>query len=154
VTRKGNFTPKEQQVTIKKAFDDIHECMTAREWSKAFLLAFSFLEDRIGTMYRQEYDFRCGQGLEPAPNPAKFETFAKKVSFLEKVQLLRPEEAEEMRQVAMTRNNIVHDFLWSADAVDHDLCLRTLRAARKADNARGRQKTRHKKAVAQAQPPR
>jgi hypothetical protein len=146
VTKKDNFSPKEQQITIKKAFDDINDCMLAQEWMKAFFTAYGFLEDRVGTMYREECAFRRTQGLAPAPNPDKFEAFSKKVSFLEKHQLLRLEEAEEMRQVAIIRNNTYHDYLW-ADPVDQEQCQRILRVARQADNARGRQKNRHKKAA-------
>jgi hypothetical protein len=146
-TNKGNYSPKEQQATIKKHFDNFRASMAANDWSKAFMIAFSLMESRIQTLYTAECDFRRLQGLEPAAKAGKGAWLNAQVEYLKEYHLLRPEEVEEIRQIAHRRNQLFHDYVWSADQVNESLCLHTIEVGRKVDNARKRQKTRHRKAL-------
>jgi hypothetical protein len=149
VTKKYELSPKEQHTRIKKVYGDFYACLTAQDWSTAFLIAYGLLETCINTMYRSEREFRYTQKLEPSANPDKHRPFRNQVNYLAIHQRLRPEEAEEIRQVSNTRNEIIHDFVWAAQEVRYDLCKHTLKLARKAQNARKRQKYWHKKVVNQ-----
>lgn len=118
--------------------------MSARfkEWNAngnslgAYVLAFSYLEDRLTAMYV----VRQGQlgDTEPSPN----DSIAEKTRLLLWSGDLDNKLAQSIFREAKKRNSIVHDAMWSESKYAGKAAERVFDVARQTDKARKRQRGR------------
>jgi hypothetical protein len=146
MTKKHDYSPKEQQARIRDIYTEFYTCLDQEDWMRAYIIAYGLLESRIATMYIDERTFRLEHSLESGANLDKHRPFQSQVNYLELHQRLRPDEAEEIRACGLTRNRILHDIVWAKNEITSELCMHTLGLEKKAKNARDRQKYWHEKA--------
>jgi hypothetical protein len=146
MTKKYEYSPKEQQARIRDTYAEFYACLEDGEWLKAYLIAYGLLESRITTMYGAERNFRRDNGVESGTNLEKHRPFQTQVNYLELHKRLRPDEAAEIRTCGLIRNRLLHDIVWAQGEITSELCMYTLSLEKKAKNARDRQKYWHEKA--------
>lgn len=57
---RATATPQEKYVTFKRAYGTITQCMGARNYIGAYVVAFSLIEDRVRAMYVVWHRATCG----------------------------------------------------------------------------------------------
>jgi hypothetical protein len=98
----------------------------------AYVVAFSFLEDRVGAMHAE----RCRvDGVVPAQRMG----LTRKIRALKQAGDLDSELAEACCLKAQERNGLFHNAMWNLDGFTPEVARSVYRAARDVNNARGRQ---------------
>ena len=109
--------------------------LSRKEYLAAYVVAFSFLEDRIGAMHA----VRC---KNEALKPSRRAPFVEMVDRLQLAGDLAPELAKKFRAASKRRNQLLHGAMWNLGAVRASSAEDTEKLARDADRARSKQKRR------------
>ena len=104
----------------------------AGDWLAAYVVAFSFLEDRVGAMYAE----RCEvDGIEER----KRLSMKIKVSALEKSGDLDAPLANRCHLKIQERDDLFHNTMWNLDRFTKEAATDVEKTARDVNNARDRQ---------------
>ena len=101
------------------------------DWLAAYVVAFSFLEDRVGALYAE----RCRVDSEVEARTS----LKKKVNALEQAGDVEAELANRCRAKVQERNDLLHNAMWNLDGFTQEAAQQVERAARDMNNARERQ---------------
>jgi hypothetical protein len=143
-TRKGkNLETSEKAAFFEKMAEAIDYYLSEEQYLSAYVVAFSFLEDRIGALYAE----RCRvEGVVPATN-AKF---VEQIHQLQGAGDLPPKLASACLAKRGQRNELFHNAMWNLDGFTEKAAKAVLQVARQANNARTRQQRAFAKSEAAA----
>ncbi len=98
----------------------------------AYVVAFSFLEDRVGAMHAE----RCRvDGVIDNRNMG----LSRKIGVLERAGDLSPDLVDRCRTANQQRNDLFHNAMWNLDGFTQEAAGNIYALARELNNARGRQ---------------
>jgi hypothetical protein len=124
-------SPREKQIGIRQMDEAYKKCIKAEYFLGAYVIAFSFLEDRITAMDVARPDY-----VEP-PSDKRHAGFMKRVQCLKK--WLSVDQKGRLRLAAKERNRLVHGAMWNHSVFSVDSASGIYKLAHDVDNARGRQ---------------
>lgn len=132
-TRKGsNLETSAKPAFFEKMAQTIDGSLADEQFLSAYVVAFSFLEDRLGALYAE----RCRvDGLTPTTNP----TFVEQVHQLQAAGDLPPRLASACLAKNGQRNQLFHNAMWNLDGFTEKAAKGVYQVARQTNNARTRQ---------------
>jgi len=135
------------QADLEPGFREMAETfktyLSREEYLAAYVVGFSFLEDRIGAMYAVCCESRALESSRWTP-------LGKMVDCLRKAGDLTPELAKKFREESRRRNKLVHQAMWNLRAVRASAAESVEKLARDADRARSKQKRRLERQASRA----
>ncbi len=123
-------SPHEKQIEFRRMAETYKECIKAKYFLAAYVIAFSFLEDRVMAMDIARPDYVKPRGKEHT-------AFKVRLGRLE--DWLSPELMKHLPLAADERNSLVHAAMWNLSVFSADNANVIYRLAQKVDAARGRQ---------------
>jgi hypothetical protein len=127
--KKLSMTQHQKHVGFKKAFDTYKHYLSIKNFVGAYVVAFSFLEDRISLAYVLLKDIQ----KEERPKPGQFVNLTKKLSFLSRHNQLTFSEFDVFKQIVHDRNEKLHEAMWNLDTFNEEACTSVINLGRKAD---------------------
>jgi len=131
-TRK-NLKQSEKEPGFREMAETFKTYLSRKEYLAAYVVAFSFLEDRITAMHVvrcQTKELKSSRRL----------TFTEMVNRLQIAGDLAPDLAHEFRRESTRRNQLLHGAMWNLRAISARSADTVQQLARTADRARSRQK--------------
>lgn len=127
--KKLSLTQHQKHVGFKKAFETYTNYLSSKNFIGAYVVAFSFLEDRISVAYVHLKDIQ----KEKRPTQDEFIDLKKKLSFLSHHKQLTSCDFEAFKKIADDRNEKLHEAMWNLDTFTEEACISLINLARKAD---------------------
>lgn len=121
------LTQHEKQQGFKKAFSTFAQYRSAGSYLSAYVVAFSIFEDRLTACYMLAKDAAAQQ------RPQDHKGVHQKVNYLNSKGYLNHASATEWKLEGNERNRLLHDAMWTIDAISDVDCERAHRCARAAD---------------------
>jgi len=127
--KKKGLTNLEKYDLYRDAFKNLKNLKKEGDYFKAFILAFSILEDRVTVAYENHITI---MGLNTRRERDLFSVIAKaKVLFLSKC--LKKEDYDSLSRIARSRNNFYHKYFMADIEIDKKVVEEITRLIRVVD---------------------
>ena len=124
----------------KDFFDEVLRANKLQFYEYSFTLLFSFLEDRVNKIYKEEYEFR--NTISPRDYEMKQALYSKVKEFGELGIGYHPLFIKTLDVHVRRRNEIVHDALFNINSITKEDIRDLTKFCREVDRLRTRQKER------------
>ena len=139
---RNTATQQEKHIAFKNAFDTVTQCMDAKNYIGAYVIAFSLIEDRIRAMYVVWH--RSTKDAALADKELRVTGFAKQINTLRKNAKNIPMiEAALLLVEAKQRNQLLHDAMWNLSVFSEPVAQRAIALTRMVERLRRAQKKKY-----------
>lgn len=137
---RNTATQQEKHIAFKVAFDTVTQCMDAKNYIGAYVIAFSLIEDRIGAMFVVWH--KAINGIDPSDKSMRG-SFAAKVGNLNKSGDISNEDASSLLEEAKLRNQLLHAAMWNLSVFSEPVVQRAIALTRMVERLRRAQKKKY-----------
>ncbi len=127
--KKLQLTQQQKYVGFKKAFETYQNYVVSKNFIGAYIVAFSYLEDRVSVAYVLLKDIQ----KESRPKQNEFVYLNKKLSFLLHHNQLTSTEFKAFKEIVDSRNEKLHEAMWNLETFTENACNSVMKLGRKAN---------------------